>query len=169
MNDQPLPPGDDTGDEIADDVAAALLERLGATLRATDPVPEAARLAARSAIAFHRLDARIAELAFDSEDHDHRELAGVRATATASGRLLTFEGDVTIELQVVVDGPRRRVIGQVVPTAPAEVRLVTLDGDMVVTADDLGRFTFAAVPGGHVSLLVTMPDGRVVRTSWTVI
>lgn len=164
---------DDT-ELIAPERADALMARLGDALRATDPVPDAARLAARSAIAFRNLDAALAELTFDSSDEASRELAGVRSTAVATSRLLTFEGSgtdesATVELQVVLAGDRRRVLGQVVPMGPAEVRLVTMDSSTVVQADELGRFSFDAVPGGHVSLVVTMPDGAVVRTSWTVI
>lgn len=175
-DDQALPGGPSDEDdalvdaELVDDARAdVLLTELGGALRATDPVPYEATLAARSAIAFRNLDAALAELTFDSSDADDAQLAGVRSTAVATSRLLTFEGDVTIELQVVLDGDRRRVLGQVVPMAPAEVRLVTLDGDHLVDADPMGRFAFDALPGGHVSLVVTMPDGTVVRTSWTVI
>ena len=67
-----------------------LLEEIGQLLRRADPVPSDVTLAARSALAWRRMDAELAELLYDSA-LEAEPLAGVRSTATG-WRVLTFEG-----------------------------------------------------------------------------
>jgi hypothetical protein len=158
-------------DERADQ---ALLARLRAAASRFDPVPPDAVLAARSQLAYRRLDAELAELVFDSADDD-RELAGVRS-GVASARQLSFHaGPLEIELEIVTEGEQRRLVGQCLPSTTVAVLIRRQDrsgatADAVafteLTTDELGRFT-ARVPAGRVSLRVVWPGlGTATETSW---
>lgn len=144
-----------------------LMEELGAVLRAIDPVPNEVTLAARSAIAWRRLDADLAELLEDSALEQH--LAGTRG-GQSGWRALTFEspGGVSIEVEVTLDGTRRTVIGQVVPAANARVGLRQGKEQRVSDTDEHGRFRFDGVTAGPISLRVGHPDGPV-ETGWVTI
>jgi hypothetical protein len=160
--------GDDD-DMTADDARdLGLLDELRAIAGRADPVPQAAILAARSAIAWRTMDAELAELTYDSVLDD--SVAAVRSGETT--RLVTFEaGDAQIEIQVATAGDKRRLVGQVVPTrrgalevhAGEAVRLET-------TVDALGRFAVEAVPAGPIRLLFRPDDGGAdVRTDWLLV
>lgn len=151
----------------------ALLEDLRAAVSGRDPVPEEAMLAARSMLAYLRLDAQLAELTFDSLTD--APLVGVRSE-TATARRLGFAGDdVEVEIEVVSEGSQRRLIGQCVPADEVEVTVThrvpaataTPDTSRVDTvSDDLGRFV-VEVAQGLVSLRCWWPSsGRTVETAW---
>src|SRR4028119_2074881 len=99
----------DDEDMTADDARdLALLDELRALAGRADPVPPAAILAARSAIAWRTIDAELAELTYDSVLDD--SLAAVRTSETT--RLVTFEaGDAQIEVQVATLAEKRRLVG----------------------------------------------------------
>lgn len=150
-------------------------ERLLAELRAVaqhvDAPPEAAIAAARSQLAYLRLDAELAQLTFDSLDAP--EPVGVRAD-TQLARRLTFEAGTTeIEVEVVPEGERRRLVGQCLPPSEVEVQVRTRPAgddtsteDLVTAADELGRFN-VEVPAGMVSLrCVWLGSELAVETAW---
>jgi hypothetical protein len=142
----------------------ALLARLRAVGTAADPVPGTAVLAARSAFAYLRLDAALAALVHDSADLT--EPTGVRADLLAV-RQLSFYTDVAqVELEVVVEGPRRRLVGQCLPATTLEVVVRQPATEHTVGTDDLGRFTVEVTPG-PVSLRCAWPQtDQVVETAW---
>jgi hypothetical protein len=141
-----------------------LLARLHAVAAMHDPVPDDVVLAARSAWAYRRLDAQLAELVEDSALE--LEPSGVRSDA-ADNRLLTFSSEVAeIEVEVVVTGERRRVVGQCIPGTILEVTVREPDVERVIPTDDLGRFEIE-VAAGLVSLRCAWPHtGHVVETAW---
>ena len=110
------------------------------------------------AYALHDLDARVAELTFDSLV----DAIPVRG-ATDVPRMLTFTaGEVTLDVEVTAEG----LMGQVLPPRPARVEV--LGGPQATTplvADDLGRFTTATPPAGPVALRLRTDDDVVV-TEW---
>ena len=141
----------------------SILELLAAALDAADPVPQQVLDAAKAALTWRTVDAELAALLFDSATE---ELVGVRGVATP--RQMTFAGaGVEIELMLFTE-PTRRIVGQVVPEQAA---IVVLSGGSEITAsaDDLGRFTLADVPVGHVRLTCRLPgaDRPVIQTEWT--
>jgi hypothetical protein len=150
-----------------------LLARLRAAAARFDPVPDEAVLAARSQLAHRRLDAELAELVFDSADDVH-ELAGVRAETRAARQLTFHAGELQIELEILVEGDRRRLVGQCLPSTTVALMVRRRDPSAPstnavaaeTTTDDLGRFTIE-VPAGPVSLRCVWPGtGLAVETTW---
>ncbi|MFI8203011.1 hypothetical protein [Streptomyces sp. NPDC085937] len=146
-----LPEGPDVDDEL-------LEEELRQAAAVLDPVPAALLQSAVDAFALVDLDARVAELTFDSL----ADAIPVRGAADTA-RMLTFTaGEVTLDVEVTEEG----LIGQVLPPGPA--RIEVLDGPRPaasVTADDMGRFTADTAPSGPFALRLRTADDVVV-TEW---
>ncbi|WP_031112931.1 hypothetical protein [Streptomyces sp. NRRL WC-3641] len=147
---------EDWGDEEFD--AGLLEEELRQAAAVLDPVPAELQQIAVDAYALHDLDARVAELTFDSLV-DAIPVRGV----TDVPRMLTFRaGEVTVDVEVTEDG----LMGQVLPPQPA--RIEVLGGPRPgspLTADDLGRFTGDVPPAGPFALRLRT-GGDVVVTEW---
>jgi hypothetical protein len=96
----------------------ALLEELRAAARRFDPPPAAVLEAARASLTWRTIDAELAALEFDS-------VVDQAADAVRSGegpRLLMFSAPgLNIEVQVSPIGPRRQLVGQLVPAQPARI------------------------------------------------
>ncbi|MFI8946001.1 hypothetical protein ACIGO6_05715 [Streptomyces sp. NPDC053750] len=137
---------------------ALLEEELRQAAAILDPVPAELRRIAVDAFALHDLDARVAELTFDSLV----DALPVRGEPDPP-RMLTFRADeVTVDVEVTADG----LIGQVLPPGPA--RIEVLSGPRAhahLTADDMGRFTADAPPTGPFALRLRT-DREVVVTEW---
>ena len=139
--------GEHQADERTDDELLAALAELAA---GADPAPVELRDAARAVFTWRTIDAELAELAYDSESDDDR-LVGVRG-APGDVRRLTFVGpELTVELQVAVDAPRR-VTGQLVPPQPARIEFRRLNETIEVHADEVGRFRLPSLEPGALSL-----------------
>ncbi|MEV5387565.1 hypothetical protein [Streptomyces sp. NPDC052721] len=152
--------GDDARPEGPEEFADGLLEeelRQAATV--LDPVPAELVQAALDAFALHDLDARLAELTFDSLV-DALPVRGV----TDAPRMLTFRaGEVTVDVEVTDDG----LIGQVLP--PQSARIEVLGGPQAtrapLTSDPLGRFTSTTPPSGPFALRLRT-GAEVIVTEW---
>ncbi|MER5602952.1 hypothetical protein [Streptomyces sp. NPDC002265] len=131
------------------------LRRAAAVL---DPVPAELYRIAVEAYALHDLDARIAELTFDSLT-DAIPVRGVLDPP----RMLTFRtGELSVDVEVTSEG----LMGQVLP--PQAARIEVLSGPRTaapLTADDLGRFTCDAPPAGPFALRLRT-GAEVVVTEW---
>lgn len=151
------PFGDEEFDVAEFDVEL-LEEELRRACAILDPVPAELRQIAVAAFALHDLDARIAELTFDSVV----DAIPVRG-ATDVPRMLTFRaGEVTVDVEVTAQG----LMGQVLP--PQQARIEVLGGPRTavpVVADDMGRFTSDAPPNGPFALRLRT-GGEVVVTEW---
>ncbi len=144
----------------------ALLARLRAVAAEAEPVPPDVRTLASAAFALRDLDAELAVLVHDSATRE-LELSGVRGDDDV--RLLSYDAAaVGIELQVVVRGGRRDVMGQVVGDA-AGVVLETGAGEQEVTPDASGIFRLEALAPGRVRVRLGTPGGLTVLTPWTVL
>ncbi|MFD7689262.1 hypothetical protein [Streptomyces sp. NPDC059781] len=146
-------------DDVNEDFDSGLLEEeLRQAAAVLDPLPPALLQIAVDAYALHDLDARVAELTFDSLV----DAIPVRG-ATDVPRMLTFTaGEVTLDVEVTAEG----LMGQVLPPRPARVEV--LGGPQPgapLTADDLGRFTTATPPSGPFALRLHTDDDVVV-TEW---
>ena len=90
----------------------ALLQELRAAARRFDPPPDSVLEAARASLTWRTIDAELAALEFDSA-------VDLAATAVRGGegpRLLTFAAPgLNIEVEVSPIGPRRQLVGQLVP------------------------------------------------------
>jgi hypothetical protein len=144
----------------------ALLEELRGAARRFDPPPPPVLEAARASLTWRTVDAELAALRFDSVVD--QALATVRS---AEGpRLLTFAAPgLDIEVEVSPIGPRRQLVGQLVPAQAARIDVRHAGGVTTVQADQLGRFGVEAISAGPVSLrchLATEPPTPPVVTEW---
>ncbi|MBT2904876.1 hypothetical protein [Streptomyces sp. McG8] len=135
-----------------------LEEELRQAASLLDPVPPALLQSAIDAFALRDLEARVAELTFDSLV----DAIPVRGAAAAP-RMLTFSaGGTTLDVELTEQG----LIGQVLPPAPARIDILTGPRpDTTATADDMGRFTAPVIPSGPFALRLRTPD-EVVLTEW---
>ncbi|WP_031044038.1 hypothetical protein [Streptomyces sp. NRRL F-5650] len=146
---------DERDEELHDGLVEEELRQAAAIL---DPVPAGLRRVAVDAFVLRDLDARVAELTFDSL------VDGIPVRGeTDPPRMLTFSTDgVTVDVEVTADG----LIGQLLPPGPAGIEV--LSGPRAharLTADDMGRFTGQAPPAGPFAL--RLRTGReVVVTEW---
>ncbi|QKW30435.1 hypothetical protein HUT11_33195 [Streptomyces seoulensis] len=137
---------------------AVLEEELRRAAAVLDPVPAHLRQLAVQAYALHDLDARVAELTFDSL----LDALPVRGALDVP-RMLTFQaGELTVDVEVTGDG----LLGQVLPPQPAAVEVLhgPRPGARLV-ADDLGRFAGDAPPTGPFALRLRT-GAEVVVTEW---
>ncbi|MET7683883.1 hypothetical protein [Streptomyces sp. NPDC005423] len=164
--------GDDTFDEGAqepiggaefdpEEFADGLLEEeLRQAAAILDPVPAELRLLATEAYVLLDVEARLAELTFDSLV----DAIPVRG-ATDVPRMLTFvAGDLTVDIEVTAEG----LMGQLLPPQPAGIEV--LNGPQTLapttlTADGMGRFTSDVTPSGPFALRLRA-GGGVVVTEW---
>jgi hypothetical protein len=139
---------------------SALEEELRQAAAIMDPVPAELRHIAIEAFALHDLDARLAELTFDSLV-DGIPVRGVMDAP----RMLTFTaGDLTVDVEVTPHG----LIGQLMPPQPAGIEV--LGGPHPasppsLTADGLGRFTGDLSVSGPFALRLRTTD-EVIVTEW---
>ncbi|MFR0355803.1 hypothetical protein [Streptomyces sediminimaris] len=143
------------GEDVGLDLLEEELRRATAIL---DPVPAELRQIAVDAFALHDLDAKIAELTFDSVV----DAIPVRG-ATDVPRMLTFHaGGVTVDVELSAHG----LMGQVLPpqTAGVEVLGGPVAGSPLQT-DAMGRFTYGEPPAGPFALRLRTGQGVLV-TDW---
>lgn len=142
-------------DDVAYDLLAEELRRAAGIL---DPVPAQLRQIAVEAFTLHDLDARIAELAFDSVV----DAIPVRG-ATDVPRMLTFHaGGVTVDVELSAQG----LMGQVLPPQTADIEVLSgPQAGSPLTTDDMGRFTHGEPPSGPFALRLRT-GGGVLVTDW---
>ncbi|MEV4510707.1 hypothetical protein AB0K00_17265 [Dactylosporangium sp. NPDC049525] len=115
---------------------------------AADPVPAGLLQAASAGLAWRDPDTALAALLLDSAVAG--VAAGVRADPDDSQpRLLSFEsGDTVIDVEVIVDGTRVRLVGQVSRPVVAPVHVRHAGGEWSGATDRLGRFSVPDLPVG---------------------
>jgi hypothetical protein len=141
----------------------ALLNALGAAVADRDAVPAAFAETARSAYAWHGVDAELAQLTYDSR-HD-TELNAALRSESASIRAVSFQSSrFSIEVEITDDA----LFGQLVPPFAGTAELQTLSGHQPATADiDLtGRFTFQPRPDSPFRLLFHTRQQPDVAIGW---
>jgi hypothetical protein len=151
-----VPGGDAFDDEEFDH--GSLEEELREAAAILDPVPAELRQLAVEAYALHDLDARIAELTFDSLV----DAIPVRGAVDVP-RMLTFHsGGLTVDVEVTAHG----LMGQLLPPQPASIEVLAGPrAGAALTADDMGRFASDAAPVGPFALRLRT-GGEVVVTEW---
>jgi hypothetical protein len=138
-----------------------LLQMLREAIKAREAVPARFIDAAKSAFAWHNIDAELAQLTYDS-GADH-EPAAVRSE-TASVRALTFtSAHLYMELEVTGNS----LIGQVMPPRAGHVETQSQSGPTVTVAiDEIGCFTIEPLPAGSFRLRCRVQDQVDVVTGW---
>jgi hypothetical protein len=143
---------------MSDDGIAAALAGMFAAI---DPIPPAALAAALDAYDWRDLDLRLAELTFETEAD--QLLTHTRGSAP---RLLTFAvDDVTIDLEVAIEGGEVRVLGQLDPPQAAEIRAEWDGGGALVESDAAGRFQIDDLPAGRLRIVVVIGTTPI-ATEW---
>ncbi|MBB3674404.1 hypothetical protein [Modestobacter versicolor] len=139
-----------------------LVRRLARAVAVHDPVPPELLAFAREAFTWRTVDAELAELVADS-----RETAGAGLRGPSDVRLLTFSaGDQQLDLELLVDGATRRLVGELTPAGPAHVVVEHAGGTLTEDADELGRFLVAGVPPGRIRVRCEPAGGTAVVTPW---
>ena len=142
-----------------------LIEELRRAANRFDPPPLPVLEAARASLSWRTIDAELAALTFDSSiDQPATELRGGEGP-----RLMTFAAPgLDIEVEVSRVGPRRQLVGQVVPIRTAHIEVHHGGGVETVQADQLGRFSVEAISAGPVRLRCRLdtPTARRVVTQW---
>lgn len=124
-----------------------LLERLGWIAETIDPVPDEVVEMGRAALGMRDLQAQLLR----EVDFAGAGMAAVRQTATSS-RLLFFEfDDLSVDLEVLVEGSLARVLGVVTDPAGVPGRTATIEGargSHAAQVDPAGRFLLRRLPTG---------------------
>ena len=139
-----------------------LLASLREAERARRAVPAEFVQAAKTAYAWHNIDAELAQLTYDSQRDDTRSV--IVRSETASVRALTFtSASVTIELEVT----GHSVLGQISPAREGTIEAQTSAGAiMVIPVDEIGCFSVDPKPTSPFRLRCRTADGTDVVTGW---
>ena len=118
----------------------ALLAALHEAVADREAVPPAFVAAAKSAYAWHNIDAELAQLIYDSQQG---AAAGLRSES-ASIRALSF---ASAHLSIEVEITGGSLLGQLIPARPGTVEVQVLDGGTAtVPVDEAGCFTVDPKP-----------------------
>jgi hypothetical protein len=150
-----------------------LLAALREAMRARRAVPQEFIDMAKSAYAWHNIDAELAQLTYDSSrEQDQDATAGLRsggmgATGTgsesASIRALTFtSAHLSLELEVASGS----LLGQIIPPRAGEIEVQTGAGTISTPVDEIGCFTVDSIPASPFRLRCRTADGTDVLTGW---
>jgi hypothetical protein len=138
-----------------------LMEALREAMQARAAVPDWFIETAKSAYAWHDIDAELAQLTYDSQS----EPAGAAVTRSeaASIRALTFtSAQLSIELEVTA----RSLLGQIIPPRGGSIEVHTKDGVTSLPTDEIGCFSVVPIPAGPFRLRCQTTDGADVLTGW---
>ncbi|GAA1018070.1 hypothetical protein Aple_093300 [Acrocarpospora pleiomorpha] len=142
-----------------------LLGLLAAALKAEEVVPRDFVEAAKTAYAWHGIDAELAVLAYDSAQHEE-DLALTRADTAHLHSLAFRSAELTIEIEVT----ERTLVGQLVPPRPGTVRIWVESGWGPETpVDEVGGFTITAKPVDRFRLWCRCPGIADVITTWATV
>jgi hypothetical protein len=138
-----------------------LMEALRESMRARQAVPDWFIETAKSAYAWHNIDAELAQLTYDS--HNDKEAAAVVRSEAASIRALTFtSAHLSIELEVTAGS----LLGQIIPPRSGTIEVHTKTGVTSSPVDEIGCFSLAPLPAGPFRLRCRTTDGTEVLTGW---
>ena len=137
-----------------------LLAALGDAVRARQAVPDAFVEMGKGAYAWHRIDAELAQLTYDSGTV---RIAAVRSE-TASVRALSFaSAHLSMELEVTEDC----LLGWVIPSRAGTLEAQTGAGASTeTTVDEIGCFAVDPIPASPCRLRFRAADGTEVLTGW---
>lgn len=146
------PHGDPAEERLADELRRLFQEET--------PLPPNLREAAKAVFTWRTVDAEIASLVLDSLSPHAQDAVLVRS-AEFQARLLVLEAsDLTIEIQVLPQGDRRRLLGQLTPPQPGEITVEHADEVSNGHADELGRFLIEGAAPGLMRISVRSASGR---------
>jgi len=135
-----------------------LAERLRMAVLASDPIPDEVLTKARAAFRLRLPGAALAILS------DETETAPTGLRTVTRTRTLTFTGTAaTVELEMTGN----EITGRLTPPTATRVRLRRpTRPDDITTTDEAGCFALDGPLEGPVSLVIDLPDGAALATSW---
>jgi hypothetical protein len=130
-----------------------------------EPASEAEMQTAEELWTWRTIDAELAELTHQASAD--AELTGVRDDRRVT--TLSFEAEDLV-IEVEVDEETHLLTGQFVPPMTGEVVLMRpqTSSEQRAITDSAGVFRFPAGQSGPGQLLISLDDGRRLRTEWTV-
>jgi hypothetical protein len=130
--------------------------------RARQAVPAEFIRAAKTAYAWHNIDAELAQLTYDSERDGTQDV--IVRSETASVRALTFtSASIAIELEVT----GHSILGQISPAREGTIEVQTSAGSIaIVPVDEIGCFSVDPKPPSPFRLRCRTADGADVMTGW---
>jgi hypothetical protein len=139
-----------------------LLAELREAMAERAAVPPAFVAAARSAYAWHHIDAELARLIYDSRQD--ADLSATLRSEAASIRALTFaSARFSIEVEVTDDA----LLGQLIPPQPGTVEIQTLAGEATDgEIDEVGCFSIEPKPEDQFRLRFRTDGQPDVLTGW---
>ena len=150
-------------------------EAIAAELRAlfdqVDAVPPLVSEAARAALTWRRIDAELAELLGDSADQAE-PLTLARGSDSPIRAVTLSNGELSIDIQILSDGPPQTLLGQLSPPANATIEIQSVDGELATTeSDHSGRFRVPLPPGKAIRLRIRekLRSSPLVETSWIIV
>jgi len=152
----------------------ALVAELQTLVARVDPVPPLVTEAAKAALGWRRLDADLAELLSDSA-LESEALALARGPGAPVRSVSFSAGEVTIDVEIHVDGDQRTVLGQLSPPSSTTIEIQRADdaGATIVESDRLGRFRAQVSAGQPIRVRILSPEAgtaaSVIETSWIAI
>jgi hypothetical protein len=137
-----------------DDPNETIAAELRTLFEQIDAVPPLVSEAANAALTWRRIDAELAELLGDSADE--AELLVAARGPDAPIRAVTMGSDeLSIDIQILADGPRRTLLGQLSPPVSATIEIQTADGESATTESDRsGRFRAQLLRGAPIRLRI---------------
>jgi hypothetical protein len=149
-----------------DETIAAELQTL---FEQVDAVPPLVSQAANAALTWRRIDAELADLLGDSADNAE-SLAVARGPDAPIRAVTLSSGELSIDIQILADGPPRTVLGQLSPAASATIEIQTGDGESATTESDRsGRFRAQLPAGTRIRLRIRdklRTSAPLVETAW---
>ncbi|MDQ2813651.1 MAG: hypothetical protein M3Z75_17740 [Actinomycetota bacterium] len=137
-----------------------LLAAVRETMRARQAVPETFVDMGKSAYTWHNIDAKLAQLTYDSS----REPAVGLRSETASIRALTF---TSAHLSLEIEVTENSLLGQVIPPRAGTLEAQTGAGTVITTSiDEIGCFAVEPIPASPFRLRCQTEDGADVLTGW---
>jgi hypothetical protein len=139
-----------------------LLGALRDALSARRSVPREFIAAAKSAYAWHDIDAELAQLTYDSVA-DSGLSARVRSEPAAIRAMTFTSAHLSIELEVT----EVSLLGQIMPPGEGTIEAQTREGDTTAArVDEIGCFAIDPIPAGPFRLHCRTEEGTDVVTGW---
>jgi hypothetical protein len=152
-----------------DDLDEPIAAELRTLFEHIDPVPPLVSEAANAALTWRRIDAELAELLGDSAD-EAVLLSAARGPDAPIRAVTMSSGELNIDIQILADGPRRTLLGQLSPPASATIEIHTADGESATTESDRsGRFRAQLPRGAQIRLRIRdklRTSSPPVETAW---
>ncbi len=151
--------------ETADTQDDQLLSALASARRRLEDVPSELTLSVRALLGLRDLDVELAELTYDSL-LDATSSTSMRGAGDVRRLSFALGSRGLLDVEVVEEFGRRRLLGQLMPPRAATVQLTSRTGLQEIGTDESGSFVLDDLPGGPLALRFDAGEGHVAQTEW---